>query len=181
MAGARTQTELAKRLGVVQPAVSKYVRDATWPVKRRGPWSAGEVNKIEEWYHSKNASRSPESAITGEAAQLQRLKLQSEILLKQEQRKTYQLKREMLERERVTIEQYEGALGGLAEMFVKEVEGLRLTLVQRFSGVDPASLDDVLDSILGRLANTTEIKAVEVEAAVASARRKRRGRNTKAA
>lgn len=174
MEGAGSQAELGRLLGVSQQAVAKLVKHEGWPVKRSGPWSGAEVLAVVRWHEGLQEDRS--APMGSGVDDLTRLLKQATIACKMEQSKTAKLKREMLERERVTREMFEGALGGLAAVMVEVVEGWRLSIPSRFPGVDPEGLDLILDSGLRRLADKTEVEARSVDEVVMAAKRGRRGR-----
>ena len=181
MAAAKSQTALAAELGIAQPSVSKLCRHPEWPVKRRGPWSAGEVAKVAAWRATLQEDRSAEPAADGApgGGDLRAILQKANIALKVEQTKTAKLKREAMEAERVTREQFEGGLGGLAMLMVEEVEGLRLAIPSRFPDVDPDKLDLLLDGALRRIADTLQVEARKVDEVVAAAGTSRRGRPRK--
>jgi len=179
--GAKSQSALATLLGVSQPAVSKLVRHADWPVsRRRGPWSQQDVLAIVRWHEGLQDNRA--AALPGagggggDGQDLARMLKQTQIAYKAQQTKTAKLKHEMLEQERVTREMFEGGLAGLASTFVEMVEGWRLAIPSRFPGVDPEGLNLILDSGLKQLADKLEVEAKGVDEVVMKAKASRRGR-----
>lgn len=47
--GAKSQRMLARRCGRSRATIGRWVKRADWPVRRRGPWSAKEVEAILGW------------------------------------------------------------------------------------------------------------------------------------
>ena len=54
----KTQKDLTGVLGVSKGTVSKYIQRDDWPSKKRGPWSAAEVKKIQAWRKGLQSDRS---------------------------------------------------------------------------------------------------------------------------
>lgn len=174
-AAARNQADLGELLGVTQQAVSKLVKSDGWPVKRRGPWSAGEVRQLIEWHTTIRPQTHRDAAPMmggGTAAELNLAKTQMEILLKKAQREKAQLEVEIKKGKLVQRELLDKSLGGLANEFVAIIEQLRTNLPRLFDGVDKDRLNKTLDAYLKRLANMTEIQARSVEDVISEARRR---------
>ncbi len=48
-AAASSQAQLTAVMNVSRKTVAEWVKRADWPVRRRAPWSWGDVHKIREW------------------------------------------------------------------------------------------------------------------------------------
>lgn len=172
---ARNQAELGELLGVSQQAVSKLVKSAGWPVRKRGPWSAGDVRTVLEWHGSLRPQTHAEAgaALGGsDDAELNRALKQMRILLTKAQRDKAQLEVEVKRGQLVQRELLDISLGGLSNQFLLMIEQLRINLPKRFRGINRDELDDLLDAYLEKLANLTEIEARSVDDAVVEARRR---------
>lgn len=173
---ARNQADLGTMLGgISQQAVSKLIKSAGWPVRKRAPWSAEDVRAVLEWHGTLREPTHDGAAGAvggGDAAQVSLALKQMTVLLRKEQREKVRLENEIKKGKLVQRELLDLSLGGLADQFVAIVEQLRMNLPRRFEGIDQAELDHLLDAYLRKLANQTEIQGRSVDEAIAEARRR---------
>ena len=159
MAGqVKNQSDLAALLGVSQPRISQLIRSADWPdgVRHRGPWPMEEAQQIVQWHDAK-AGSSPE-----QVSDLAKVKTQVEILWKREKIEREKLERAIREGKYVEREKYDGSLGGLAALFIAELDEFELTAPGRFAnkpaGQIMLEVQGLLDNMRKRLADHAEIE-----------------------
>ena len=197
--GVSNQVELGRVLGISQQAVSKLVKRADWPVRRRGPWSGEDVSRVRAWHRGGAVQEDHSAGMRGdsrreaggfdwggvagvdeaaerEMAAPRKMKLQAETALKTQQAQMAKLKREVFEQERVTRTVFEGGLGGLAEAFREMLEGLRSSLPTRCPGLDRAVFDEALDAGLERILSRAQHELRSLDDVMGETRKRRRGR-----
>lgn len=173
MKAAKNQTELGAQLGVTQQAVSKLLRREDWPARRRGPWPAGDVKKLQAWHATLQEDRASDepSPMDGLSAALK----QMNILLKKEQREKYRLENEIRRGELVARDMLETSLGGLTDQFLRIFDEIRLTFPRRFK-IDAARVNELMDAYQKRLVDRAEIEQRTVAEAIEASRNRRRGK-----
>jgi len=128
---------LAKALGVGESTVREYLQRAEWPVKRRAPWSATDLQRINAWRRQLQEDRGGSASSDDDTVKINKhLKLES-MLLKRTQRKK-------LEGTLVEKHLLDGALEGLAKLFVQTLADLERSLPPELAGKDPGQIESCL-------------------------------------
>lgn len=183
MSKCRNQSELAEAIGVSKSTVSKYLKRPDWPVRRRSPWSADDVDRVSAWRVSLQDDRSekggrphPTAPTPGPDYGLMKLKGTAiKVLAQGEQEviKARHLKGELVEREVV-----DKSLNGLTAIFVRSLNNMAAALPGQLAGdrkTNRRVIDQVVRRIREDIINQRSIELLDVDEytkAVASGRAK---------
>lgn len=132
---AKTIRGLARKCGVSDAAVRKWLKRPDWPLARKPPWSDAQIEKIADWRQTlqdNRASPSADQVSLDDGVEMSHL--QAKALYERERALEKQLKREMLARTLIHRDTLDGALGGVARLFVDALQELELTLPERLAG-----------------------------------------------
>lgn len=172
MSGARTQQDLADRLGVSRVTVTKYFTRADWPVRKRGPWSDADVARARSFKQTLQDDRAEQGEpgapeASQQIANLKRAKLAAETKLKVIQGRHEELKHQILSGRYIPRDLVDESLGGLASLFVQALDELEM---------QEPSIGPRLDHLRTRLAEQAQYELRRVEEVGLELAKRRRGR-----
>lgn len=178
---ARTQRELAAAVGRSQPAVLKWIRHPTWPFGATGPWDVAAVKKWAAGLQEDRAADAAAPSNGGAAPQDLGLAQKVALAAKNENMLFTRAKREKLQGTLVSRELLDGALRGLARMFVAGLDELERSLPYQLAGRSAAEIEKIIAERIraqrAQLAGQTVIELQQVEQRIAAdALPKARGR-----
>jgi hypothetical protein len=176
MPAAKSQRELARQIGVSQPSVAKLVKHADWPVRRKAPWRSSDVDIIKRWRKSLNGNHDDSMTTLSSA------KKKVDIMLASERMKNERIKREITEGQYVRRELMDGALGGMAAVFVGLLDELVATCPERMAGKSAGQIKKeftiLIDHSRNRLVEKGEYELLKLNELVAQLAHSHRGRPT---
>lgn len=186
----KNQTALAKLFDISRTTVTKWVKRADFPCARRGPWSKEQVAEIHAWWLNWRRT-TPE-----EAAEVALDKYQVELKLKTEKMLTERIKREILEGKYLPRDQVDGALGGIAAVFIEALDAIEESIptrvaqaivehlqlppakVSELAGIIDPFVQSHLDRARQRLIEHGSYELVKITELVQESGTRRRGRPT---
>jgi len=183
--GAANQSKLANLVGVSRKAVTEWLRRPDFPVRHAAPWNDAEVEQIRRWKTTLQEDRSS-SSMPGTSPNPQAgaydpmMRMQIDTLLKREKMLHEKLKREITEGKYMPRDLVDGAMGGLAVLFVQMLDDLELSGPTRFANrTGPQVAKDIgvlLDSYRQRIIEKAQIEMVKIADLARMREEKVRGR-----
>lgn len=183
MAAIRTQNDLCNELGVAKSTVSKYLKRPDWPVKKRGPWTTVDVEKIRVWRVGLQDDRSEKAKTsvsrTSEGSpNYGEMKAKGTAIKALADGEQAVIKARLLKGQVVDHEVVERALNGLTAMFVRRLEALETSLPSQLGG-EVSHVRRVLTSNFRRVReDLTAQKSIELRGVEAHSESLAKGQKT---
>lgn len=184
--GAATSRAMAAAIGVSPGRVSQLAAEPGWPVNKRGPWPAADVEAVKAWHQARRrqapgtpagAAPTAGQANDDEGPDLAKAYAQVRVLLYRERTQHEKVKREILEGQLIRRDAVDGALGGLAAVFIAVLHDVELALPGRLAGLDaPAievELSRYMDAARRRIIESAEYETKSLAEATTAAQRRR--------
>lgn len=180
-----SQRKLAEALGVAPATVAGYVKRPDWPVRRRAPWSAADVERIKAWQQQLQEDRSGKSATAAERGDDPggtSIRTLAKGRLEWHRARREKIKADREERLVIDYDLHERAVAGVARMCVHIVSDAIEALPHQLDGDAPtneAILRRYFADAFNRIISQAQIDLDQVDEAIEArltGRAKARGR-----
>ncbi len=172
----QNQAELAGFLGIRKRSLQRLLARPDWPIGKHAPWSADDAREARRW--RRESLQNPNSRKRDEVdPELARQLMEARIELAKARRDKLAFENELLRGRYVPRETLDGAMGGLAAVFVQILQEIEFTWPGRFShGIDVKGAERLLDSYRRRIIEKGELELRSLSDVRAETRRAGRAR-----
>jgi len=168
MAKCSNQNDLAGALGVSKSTVSKYLKRADWPARRRGPWSDEQVEKIKSWRLALQEDRSEKNTpqpVPAGGPNYPQMKLKGDAIKAMSQGEQQLIRARLMKGQVVENEIVEKSLNGITAMYVRSLNNLAASLPGQLAGdrkTNRRIIGDVVRRIREDLIAQREIELIDI-------------------